>query len=200
MTISKTVHCTCRTCHYIFTVEDHSAHCPRCGDLLRHRQFSSNSYPIIFLITALLFYIPANIYPIMIVESFSGTQASTIVGGIIIFFKSGMYFIGSIILFASVIIPLFKIIGLTYLIYNRDFTLKSNQRKTRLYHVVEFIGKWSMIDIFVICIFSGVVDLGVLMKIQSGEGANAFLLVVLFTMLSAKFFDPRIMWDKLKDN
>lgn len=135
----------------------------------------------------------------MTVESFSGTQSSTILGGIILFFENKMYFIGSVIFLASVFIPLFKIFGLSYLLFNRDYSLASNQRKTRFYHFVEFIGKWSMIDIFVICIFTGVVDLGAVMKIYSGQGANAFLLVVVFTMLSAKFFDPRLMWDKLEE-
>ena len=191
--------CTCRTCHYVFAREQHQSRCPRCGDLLRHRHMRSQSYPLIFLLTAIIFYLPANLYPIMVVETMRGTTASTIVGGIIIFFKNKMFFIGSVIFIASVFIPLLKMIGLSYLLFNRNYTLESNRRKTKFYHFIEFIGKWSMIDIFVICIFAGVVNLGAFMRIQSGQGANAFLLVVLFTMLAAKFFDPRLMWDQLQD-
>lgn len=192
--------CTCRTCHLIFDKSEHQTRCPRCGDILKHRHFNRHHYPLIFLLTAFFFYFPANLFPIMVVEGIRGTTASTIIGGIIIFFKKKMYFIGAVIFLASVLIPLLKMIGLSYLLLNRDYSTISNRRKTKLYHFIEFIGKWSMIDIFVICIFAGLVDMGAMMRIQSGQGANAFLLVVLFTMLAVKFFDPRIMWDKLKDN
>ena len=189
---------SCPLCHKIVSgsLEEHA--CPRCQATLRQRKSNSKFLCLIYLITAIIFYLPANIYPIMVVEILNKGNPSTIISGIILFYEEGMYFIGSVILVASVLIPLFKMLGLTYLLFSKSKNDQSRKRKTKLYHIIEFIGKWSMIDIFVICILSGVVDVGVFAKIQSGLGAIFFTAVVILTVLAAKAYDPRLIWDEVQ--
>lgn len=153
-----------------------------------------NQKTIILLLTALVFYLPANLFPIMVVTAFNRDEPSTIIQGIVLFFQNKMFFIGIVIFLASILIPIFKILAMFYLLWAPHPTLESCRRKTKLFHFVEKIGKWSMIDIFVICVLSGAVDLGSFFKIDSGSGASFFTLVVILTVFATKTFSIQTIW------
>jgi paraquat-inducible protein A len=128
------------------------------------------------------------------VESFEGTQQSTIVAGVIQFWQDKDYPVAIIIFTASIMIPVLKLIALVWLTIAaaRGYRPRGN---TRLYRITEFIGRWSMTDVFVVAILVGVVQLGSVMSIEPGAGAVAFAGVVILTMLAALSFDPRLIWD-----
>ena len=171
-------------------------YCPRCYAKLFKRKKKSISNTLALLIAALLFYIPANIFPIMTVKSFGQVNSNTIIGGVIALYNAKMYFISAIVFFASIFIPIFKITTLFYLI----FSLKSkksldNTKKTKLFHFVDKIGKWSMLDIYVIAILVAVVKMNFIAEIYVEFGAILFAAVVLLTMFAAKTFDIRLIWN-----
>ena len=148
------------------------------------------------LIAAGILYIPANTLPIMYVLSFGKDQADTIMSGVIALARSGMVPIAVLVFTASILVPLFKIMGLLILLLNAHGILKGNTlRLARLYRFIEWIGRWSMLDIFMISILVSLVHLEVL-AIQAGHGATAFVAVVILTMLASRSFDPRLLWDR----
>ncbi|WP_286264066.1 paraquat-inducible protein A [Thalassotalea atypica] len=154
-------------------------------------------YTFAWTIAALVMFIPANIYPMMVFYTLGNPDASTILEGIAIFIDFGMYPVALIIFIASFIVPLGKIMGLFVLIYNTKFnsTLTMAQ-KSKLYHLVEFLGPWSMLDVFVVAIMAGVVNLGFLTNVEAAMGITYFALMVVFTMIAAESFDARLLWDK----
>ena len=148
------------------------------------------------VVAAIIFYIPANLLPITVVSSFRGTQADTIMSGVIYFIKSGMWPIALVIFTASIFVPLIKLIILTYLLVSVQ--RRSQWRKkdrTVLYRITEAIGRWSMVDIYVVTILVGLVKLGALVTIEAGPGAIYFAAVVVITIFAAQSFDPRLIWD-----
>lgn len=169
-------------------------HCPRCHSALHLRQRESLQRTWAFTIAALLLYLPANLLPILRVESFTGDQASTIISGVIQFWQQEDYPVAIIIFVASVMIPVLKIIAIVALC----FAARSGhqpRRMTQLYRVTEFVGRWSMVDVFVVAILVGVVQLGTTISIHPGAGALSFAAVVILTMFAAMSFDPRLIWD-----
>ncbi len=185
----------CHTCHKLSPAS--TALCPRCGDRLHHRKPKSIARTWALVITSILFFIPANILPIMRVDFLGVPDRSTILDGIIYFFQSGSYFIGLIIFTASILVPLFKIIGLLILLLStQPCGLKYLQQKAKMFRFIAFIGRWSMLDIFVISLLSVLVDFGFFTSIHAAPAATYFCFVVAATMLAAITFDPRIMWDK----
>ncbi len=170
--------------------------CPRCGDILHSRKPKSISRTWALVITSTLLFIPANIMPIMQVDFLGVPDRSTILDGIIYFFKTGSYAIGLIIFTASILVPLFKIVGLTILLFStRPGTSKYLKQKSTMFRWIAFIGRWSMLDIFVIALLSVLVDFGFFSSIHAAPAATYFCFVVAATMLAAITFDPRIMWD-----
>jgi paraquat-inducible protein A len=168
--------------------------CPRCHTGLHLRQRESLQRTWAFTIAALLLYLPANLLPILRVESFAGEQSSTIISGVIQFWQQEDYPVAIIIFVASVMIPVLKIIAIVWLC----LAARSGgqpRRMTRLYRVTEFIGRWSMVDVFVVAILVGVVQLGTTISIHPGAGAISFAAVVILTMFAAMSFDPRLIWD-----
>ena len=145
---------------------------------------------------ATLLYVPANVYPIMITTSLGHTEPSTIIGGVITLWQHGSYPIAAVIFIASILVPVSKLIAMAWLCLKvpRDGDLKSVSR-TRLYRVTEFIGRWSMVDVFVVAILVALIRAGNLMSIAPGPAALAFGAVVVLTMLAAMAFDPRLIWD-----
>ncbi len=169
--------------------------CPRCRATLHLRKHNSLSRTWALIVSAALLYLPANLLPVLDVESsVKGTQKSTIISGVIQFWEDGDYPVAVIIFTASVLIPILKVVALVWLCLA---TRSGNHPvgTTRLYRVTELIGRWSMVDVFVVAILVGVVQLGSVMSIQPGAGALAFLGVVILTMLAAMSFDPRLVWD-----
>jgi paraquat-inducible protein A len=148
------------------------------------------------MLAAFIFYIPANVLPITTVISLGKVQSDTIMSGVIYFIHSGMWPIALVIFLASVFIPLLKLLLLIFLLISvqRKSTWRQQDR-TRLYRIVEVIGRWSMVDIFVVTILVALVHLGGLATIHAGPGALFFGAVVVITMFAAMSFDPRLIWD-----
>lgn len=170
--------------------------CPRCGDILHSRKPKSIARTWALVITSALLFIPANIMPIMQVDFLGVPDRSTILDGIIYFFKTGSYLIGLIIFTASILVPLFKIVGLTILLFStRPSGSSYLKQKAVMFRVITFVGRWSMLDIFVIALLSVLVDFGFFSSIHTAPAATYFCFVVATTMLAAISFDPRIMWD-----
>jgi paraquat-inducible protein A len=183
-------------CHDCGRVEPVSAgHCSRCHAPLHLRRVDSLQRTIALTIGAAVLYLPANLLPVMRVESsLKGTQETTIIGGVIQFWHSGDYPVALIIFTASVVIPLVKVLAIIALCTGAR-TGASPRALTRLYRITDRIGRWSMVDIFVVAILVGVVQLGALMKITAEAGALAFAGVVILTILALDSFDPRLLWD-----
>jgi len=149
------------------------------------------------LFTSVLLYIPANILPIMVTNTFGDENASTIVGGVILLWQSGSYPIALIIFVASVLVPIAKIVILCWLNYSvQQGHQQRNQERTRWYRLTEFVGRWSMIDVFVVAVLVSLIQLGNVMSIHPGYAAIAFCAVVITTMLAAMSFDTRLIWHK----
>ncbi len=148
------------------------------------------------IITSLILLFPANFLPIMKVDYMGAAQYSTIMDGILYFFKEGSYGIGVVILVASVLVPVFKIVGIMMILLSIHFDIKSwLEHKTLMFRFIKFIGRWSMLDIFVIALLTGLVDFGFLSSIAAAPAAPFFCGVVISTMLAAEVFDTRLIWD-----
>lgn len=193
-------HVNCHCCSQINPIPNTAdAKCSRCENTLHHyNPDQSLQHAWAFLITAMVFYIPANLYPIMYTVSLGNSEGSTIMGGVVLLWKLKSYPIAVIIFIASIAIPLAKIFSLIWLFMNAgqssQRTAQQSIQQLRLYRLTELIGRWSMIDIFVVTILVALVQLQNLMAISPGPGALSFAVVVIFTMLSAMTFDPRVFW------
>lgn len=172
------------------------SHCIRCGSRLQSRKQLSQQRVWAWLVAGMLAYIPANIYPMLVTRALLQEQTNTIVGGVIELAEQGSYGIAAIILIASVGIPLSKFAAIAALAIgvSRGRSLEPHKR-LRLFEVVEFIGRWSMVDVFVVAILAALVQLNALASIHPGPAAATFALSVIFTMLAAQSFDPRLIWD-----
>jgi paraquat-inducible protein A len=186
----------CLKCHKVNTFSDEHKHCVRCNAKFEQRKPKSIQYTLAWTIAALVMFIPANIYPMMIFYTLGRGDASTILEGIFIFLQMGMLPVALIIFIASFIVPLGKIIGLFVLMYNVHINSRIDLKKqSKLYHLVEFLGPWAMLDVFVVSVMAAVVNLGFITSIEVGAGITYFTLMVLFTMFAAESFDPRLLWD-----
>jgi paraquat-inducible protein A len=175
--------------------------CPRCGESLHMRGRNSVDRCWALLVSAVLFTLPANLLPIMSVESLGHFTTSTIIDGILHFFQEGSYGIGLIILTASLLVPFFKIIGMCLILISIHFQWKSQLRhKAIMFRFIQFVGRWSMLDIFVIALLCSLVRFGGLSTIHAAPAALYFTAVVLCTMFAAINFDPRLLWDSAEKN
>ncbi len=168
--------------------------CPRCSSRLHLRLRESLQRTWALTIAAVVLYFPANLLPVLRVESFYGDHQNTILGGVIEFWQQGDYPVAIIIFGASVVIPVLKIVSIAALC----LASRSGRRPrgmTRLYRITEFVGRWSMVDVFVVAILVAVVQLGSTIAIHPGAGALSFAAVVVLTMFAAMSFDPRLIWD-----
>lgn len=170
--------------------------CGRCGHRLVSRDRLSLQRVWAFWTVGLMCYIPANIYPMLKTRTLFQVDESTIIGGAVELAQYGNWGIAFIILFASVAIPLGKFFAVAYLALSVQRGWATSQRQRQyLYEVVEYIGRWSMIDIFVVAILSSLVQLKTLASINPGAASIFFALSVIFTMLAAQAFDSRMIWD-----
>lgn len=170
--------------------------CGRCGKALVSRDPLSLQRVWAYWIMGVICYIPANLYPMLQTKTLFETEESTIIGGAVELAHYGSYGVAAIILFASVVIPLGKFWAIAFLAISvRETTRVSKGTRQILYEVVEYIGRWSMIDIFVVAILSALVQLKTLASINPGMASVFFALSVIFTMLSAQAFDSRMIWD-----
>jgi paraquat-inducible protein A len=189
---------SCHSCHLLCRRGDAGAvmNCPRCGTRLHSRKPNSLHRTWALVLAAFIFYIPANVLPITTVISLGKGQSDTIMSGVIYFIHSGMWPIALVIFVASVFVPLLKLFLLSFLLITVQRKSRWRQKdRTRLYRITEVIGRWSMVDIFVVTILVALVNLGALASIQAGPGAVFFCAVVIITMFAAMSFDPRLIWD-----
>ena len=183
----------CDKIHHIATTE---THCQRCHSRLHHRFPNSEARSWALIITGILLFIPAQTYPIMKTQSLGQVGGDTIISGVIYFAQSGSWGIAAIIFIASFLVPLAKLLGLAAVLLAIDFHWLMSQRQcTTLYRWIDFIGRWSMLDIFVVAIMVALVKMGNLMSIDGAKGASAFALMVVVSMLATATFDPRLIWD-----
>jgi len=186
------------SCH-VCGVLQHSneLNCARCNATLHVRKRNSVQRTWALLVASILFYIPAMLYPVSTIQALGTVKQSTLMGSVIHFLQSSSWPIGIVIFIASVAVPLFKIFGLGYLLVTVQVKSRRNQLpRTRLYRVIELVGRWSMIDVFVIAILVALVQVGIFINIVPGVGIVAFTGVVIFTMFAAMSFDPRLIWDQ----
>ncbi|WP_089792666.1 paraquat-inducible protein A [Halomonas korlensis] len=187
----------CATCGLVNRLDERAhGQCRRCGDRLHPRLPHSLQRTWALLATAALLYVPANLYPIMTTTSLGQSTPSTIIGGVVELIQMGSWPIAVVIFVASVIVPVGKLVALAWLclVVKRSNELNAITR-TRLYRLTEFIGRWSMVDVFVVAILVALIRAGALMSITPGPAALAFGGVVITTMLAAMTFDPRLIWD-----
>jgi paraquat-inducible protein A len=189
------------SCHTCYKLAPASAHkCPRCGSTIHLRVPDSIQRTIALVITATLLYIPANVLPIMTTTMFGTAEPSTILGGVVLLIHHGSYPIAAVIFIASVMVPTGKLIAISWLCWSVARKQKtSHEQRTRMYRVVEFVGKWSMTDVFVVAILVALIQLGGLLSITAGTAAIAFGGVVVVTILAAESFDPRLIWDQMEE-
>ncbi len=187
----------CHICRKLSSSALEGKGCPRCGEALHTRKPSSISRTLALVLTSAIFLAPANLLPIMRVDFLGIPDRSTIIDGIIYFFQHGSYFIGLIIFTASVLVPVFKIVGLVILLLStRPCDLHLLRQKARMFRFITFIGRWSMLDIFVIALLSVLVNFGFFTSVHVAPAATYFCIVVACTMFAVITFDPRIIWDK----
>lgn len=186
----------CDTCGLVSRAGEGTL-CPRCGFVLRHRKVDSIARTWALSIAALILYVPANTYPVLTVIQFGSGHPSTILGGVQELLEAGMWPLAALVFFASVAVPVLKLVGLAILLISTQcgYASRLNDR-TVLYRIVDAIGRWSMIDIFMESILVALVQFGSVVTINPGGGAIAFAAVVILTMLAADSFDPRLMWDR----
>lgn len=187
----------CPICEAVNMDHEGDIYCHRCDSRIFRNPKLTTSRAWAFLITALMLYIPANLYPILASEQFGSRKENTIIGGIILLWEEGSYPIAMIILVASVLVPILKFIVLLYLLIN---TKLKKHRYTkldqhRLHYMTEIIGPWSMVDVFVVAILTGLVHVGTI-RVIAGLGATAFVLMVLFTMFAALSIDTRLFKER----
>lgn len=190
----------CETCGKLAYDEGHDGyeeHCPRCNGHMHLRATNSLSRTWALLITAAILYVPANVLPIMTVTYFGSGQPDTIMSGIIQLLQAGSYAVAGVIFIASILVPLLKMLALLILLLSVQLRMKMDDRqRTRMYRAVELVGRWSMLDMFVIALLVALVNYGKIATIVSGPGATAFGSVVVLTMLAATTFDARLIWDR----
>jgi len=189
---------SCHVCYKLAPAS--SGDCPRCGAALHLRIRDSLQKSFALLVTATILYIPANLLPIMITAQLGTEIESTILGGVILLWEMESYPVASVIFIASVMVPVGKMLALYWLCWSVARGHESSrQQRTRLYRWTEFIGRWSMVDVFVVTILVALIHLGGVMMITPGTASIAFGGVVIVTMLAAESFDPRLIWDQLRE-
>lgn len=195
-------------CHYCSKVVDFKvlgvptgAHCPRCHSHVSIRLSNSLSRTLSLVITAAIVFIPANVLPIMTVIMLGKGAPDTIMSGVVLLVHHGMYPIAFLVFVASIVVPLFKLLGFGILLAAIKFRWKIDHKKaTYMYRFIHFIGRWSMLDLFIISILVTLVNLGGVATITAGPGATAFATVVVLTVFAAHSFDQRLIWDLLEES
>jgi paraquat-inducible protein A len=170
--------------------------CPRCAQALAFRKPASIQRTWAFVIAAAICYIPANLLPVLTTTTATGADSDTILQGVVLLWSPTGWPLSLIVLFASIMIPSAKIIALAYLLITvQHGSVRNNEQRVRLYRAVEFIGRWSMVDVFVDTFTAALIQLQPLMSVEPGPGLFFFAAVVVLTMLAVESFDARLIWD-----
>lgn len=184
----------CHVCRSVNTESE--VECRRCGAVLHSRSPDSINRCWALTITATLLLIPSNLLPMMTIKSFGRGEPDTIMSGIISLFQADLIPIGIIVFLASILVPILKIIGLYILLISiHSGATQGLRSRTRLFRIIEFFGKWSMLDVFVVSLLVALVDIGDIATVIPGTGTVAFCAMVILTMLAAHSFDTRLIWD-----
>lgn len=196
---------SCHDCHLLsrwpVLTGRQNAFCPRCGGHLYQRKPNSIARTWALVLTAMIFYIPANVLPMTITTALGMKQADTIMSGVIYFMQHGSWEIALVIFTASIFVPFMKFLIMIYLLLSVQFRSVWRPRdRTVLYRMTEAVGRWSMVDIYVVTILVALVKLGILANIEAGPAAIYFAAVVVITMIAAESFDPRLIWDVLEES
>ena len=189
---------SCETCGLLSrpAAGDDEARCPRCGEELSFRKPASFQRTWAYLIGAAVCYIPANLLPVLTTTTAAGADSDTILQGVVLLWSPTGWPLSIIVLVASIMIPSAKILALGYLlITTQRASIKNNEQRVRLYRMVEFVGRWSMVDVFVDTFTAALIQLQPLMSVEPGPGLVFFAAVVVLTMLAVESFDPRLIWD-----
>ncbi|MGB0467890.1 MAG: paraquat-inducible protein A [Pontibacterium sp.] len=185
--------CDARVDRSLLAVNDR---CPRCHCIVRPRLPDSYQRTLALLIAAVILYFPANLLPIMTTVQLGAASSDTILSGVIHLYASGNIGIAMVVFVASILVPVVKIMAISYLLWAVRRGKQGNPRhQARLYRITEFVGRWSMIDVFVVTLLVALVQFGVLANIEPGGAVLCFAGVVVLTMLAAETFDPRLLWD-----
>jgi len=187
----------CPVCEAVNIDYGKSNVCRRCkSKIYQHQKFNTEK-SWAYLITAIIFYIPANLYPMLVIKQFGQEDGSTIIGGVILLWEMGSYPIAAVILFASVFVPILKFLLLFYLLFSVKYSLGNDKKvdKHTIYYITEVIGPWSMIDVFVVAILAGLIHLSSI-EMVAGTASTAFALSVFFTIMAAQSFDERLIKEK----
>ncbi|MEN9596074.1 MAG: hypothetical protein RL236_508 [Pseudomonadota bacterium] len=186
----------CQDCGRLEKMVAKSKNCKLCGSKLHARVPHSFQRTLALLVSSFALYIPANLFPIMTVTQLKVGEPHTIFGGIIALIHGNMLPIAMLVLVASILVPLLKLLGLSLLLLCVHLRWQVNAKRwTQLYRIIAFVGRWSMLDIFIISILVSLVNLGGVAQVISGSAATAFAAVVILTIFAAKSFDPRLIWD-----
>ena len=201
VTAARLGYLTCHACGLLHRASGH-AHglfCTRCGAALHTRKRDSVARAWALLIAAYVLIVPANVLPVMVSGSLFGSESDTIMSGVAFLWSDGSWLLAAILFIASIAVPFAKLGAMTFLLLSvQRRSTRAPEQRTRLYRVLEFVGRWSMIDIYVAAILTALVQFGGLMSIQAGPGAIAFGSVVVLTMFAAESFDPRLIWDPVE--
>jgi paraquat-inducible protein A len=189
--------CLCPVCRKVNLTT--SSHCRRCFSQLSSRNYASIQQSWALLVTATILLVVANIYPITLLTNRGEVTHDTIFSGISHLVKTGMFPIAIIVFTASILVPWLKIIGLATYLTAISFNLPVSKRKLMVgFHIIEWIGRWSMLDLFVISLTVALVNMGQLLDAKPAPAATAFALVILLTQLAARVLDTRLLWDRLE--
>lgn len=189
---------SCESCGLLSRPHDinEPGQCPRCGEELALRRHNAIQRAWAIIIAALICFIPANLLPVMVTTKLGSSEGDTIMSGIVVLYTTGSWPLALIVLIASVVIPLTKIFALAYLLITvRSRSITGRHERLRLYRLVGFVGRWSMLDVFVVTFSVGLIQVQPLMSIKPGAGVLFFASVVVLTMIAAENFDPRLIWD-----
>ena len=170
--------------------------CPRCDEELVFRKPASLERTLAYLIAAAVCYVPANVLPVMTTVTASGRESDTILQGVVLLWSPTGWPLSLIVLFASIMIPSAKIVALLYLLITvKRGSIENNTQRVRLYRMVDLIGRWSMVDVFVDTFTVALIQLQPLMSVEPAPGLFFFAAVVVLTMMAVESFDPRLIWD-----
>jgi paraquat-inducible protein A len=197
--VNKTI-LNCHTCGFLSLESDEHQHCVRCTSPLHHRKQNSIETTWALLIAAVVLLIPANIYPVMTVIRFGQGEPNTIISGVLHLIESGMWGLALIVFVASIVVPVTKLMILSFLLVSvQKKSVWRPRDRTLLYRITEVVGAWSMVDIFLVGLLSALVSLDALSTIRPGIGAIFFAGAVVITMFAAQSFDSRLIWDNVRE-
>ncbi len=189
----------CKTCGLVQRMAElepgAAAECCRCGSIIGKRKVNSLGRTAAFSLAALIFYVPANIYPILRMEFYGAYSESTVWDGCVRLFQDGQWPVAAIVFLASILIPLFKMLGLFFLVVTAKFkSARWQQERTWIYRIIDVVGPWAMLDVFLLSVLVALVKLKQLATVLPGRGLLAFTAVVVLTILASASFDPTVIW------